>query len=96
MNSAFSTLSNGHRPTMIRKPRGFNPLEEPLERAQVEDGFRHRELGTRFDFVLKAADFSLEILRTRIHLHADVKRGRTANRLPADIEAAVSDAQRRW
>ena len=62
---------------------------KPTHRRHVEDGLRHGELRPRFDLVFEAPDFLVEIERARVGGHTDVKGGRLADRLPADVEPAV-------
>src|SRR5688572_25035601 len=67
------------------KTRRFDPAEQPLERRDVEHRLRHHELSAGLDLVLEAANLVVQVLGARVHLHADVKRGRTADRLSADV-----------
>ena len=60
-----------------------------LELRDLEHRLRDRELGARLHLVAEAAQLLVEIQRARVRRHADVEGGRLADRLAADVEAAI-------
>src|SRR6266581_2976556 len=72
-----------------RNTRRLDSLVEAFEGCGIEDRTRDCELGAGFDLVLEAANLRVEILGARIHHHADVKRGRRTDTLPADVESVI-------
>src|SRR5688572_3747147 len=72
-----------------RQLRVVESLRHAIERSHVEHRPRDDEVGASLDLVLEPPQLAIEILRTRVHGHADVKPRRLADRLSADISAVI-------
>src|SRR5207253_8737256 len=72
-----------------RQLRCLDALQELFETAQVENWSGDRELSSRFDLVLEAAQFFVEVWRGGIDRHTDVIRGRCTDGLSAHVATAI-------
>ena len=89
MNSAFRAESNGKIPAMTGSRADSIRFRTAFESAQVEDRPGDHELRAGLDLVVEPTEFFVHVRRGWIHRHADVERGRRADRLAADVAAVV-------
>src|SRR4030095_15764153 len=77
-----------------RQARGLEPRRDAIERSHVEDRPGDDELGASLELVLEPPYLAIEIVGSRIHGDAYMKGGWYANRLAANVNAAIETRHR--